>query len=178
MAFTIQRPDGSLHVLVIDTELVPVASGFFPRVNASYDNAVGEVGVRVALGNPLIPDLLDQQKFKRGVLDDSQPAGVAPHPIVPTTAILNVMSAGEQEVTARTWSRNTVITVQALNASALANISAVSMTGARFVLDAPGSGLGGTTGLPVLVLPMTFSALGVADMQVRFIIEVRHTTHR
>lgn len=178
MAFTVQRPDGSLHVLVIDTTLVPVASGSFPRVNASYDNAAGEVGVRIAMGNPLIPDVTALQRFKRGVLDDSQPSGIAPHPIVPTTAILNVMSAGEQEVTDRTWARNTVITVQALNASALANISAVSLVGARFVLDAPGSGLGGATELPVLVLPMTFAAPGVADMQVRFIVEVRHTTHR
>lgn len=177
MPVTIQRPIGSTQVLVVDADLTPVASGVFPRVNGSYDNASGSVGVRIALGNPADPQAI-WTNYPRYVFDDARPANAAPHPIVITSAVLNVMSAGEQEVTDRTWSRNTVITVQPLNASAQGNIASVDVTGARFVLDLPGSGLGGASGLPVLVLPMTFSVDGIADMQVRFVIEIRHTLHR
>ena len=179
MAVVVQRPIGSEHVMAIDADLV-TAAATFPRANASYQPLAGEVGVRFLLGDPLVSPITNPQKFfDVHVYDDSQPYdGSAPHPpvVVPVT-IPGIVAAGEIEITNMTWARNTYIHVQSLDSATIANLSDVSLTGARFLRDTATSGLGLNTQLPVLVLPMTFTTPG-APMRVRIVIEIRHTLPR
>ena len=177
MAVVVQRPIGSEHIMVIDADLV-TAPATFPRADASYQPLAGEVGVRFLLGDPLA--LTNRLKrFGNQIYDDTQPYdGSAPHaPVVVPVTIPGIVAAGELEITDRTWARNTYIHVQSLDSATIANISDVSLTGARFLLDTATSGLGLNTLLPVLVLPMTFTTPG-APMRVRIVIEVRHTIVR
>jgi hypothetical protein len=116
--------------------------------------------------------------------DDTQPAGAAPHAYT-TGAVANILSATDQVIgeanssTARTWAANLDITVLRAIPGGGASAITVYPTEYRVVLDAADSGLGASTGLPVVVLPMAIThAVSAPTIDFDMIVTVNHSKIR
>jgi hypothetical protein len=151
-----------------------IANGVVPS-----DVADGTViGVRFLLADATDPTdtatLLPLAAF-----DDSQPAGAAPHAPV-FSAVAGITTATDQIISSRTWAQNTHIVIQPQNAASAASLVGVETDKAQIVLDLTDSGLGGNTGLPVLILPMifTFADAAFVPADIEMFVEIRHTHSR
>lgn len=178
------RPAGSTQVLRF-TGLITLGDPL-----ATYPKENGEVTSGVAANTPvgvrfLLADATDPTNptttLPDFVYDDSQPAGAAPHAEF-SQAIANVTTATDRLITNRTWCQNTYVTVEPRTAAAAAALVAIDQASAQFAIDGTNSGLGGTTGLPVLILPMIFANISDAqnwvDVDVDVLVEIRHTPSR
>ena len=97
--------------------------------------------------------------------------------------VANVTTATDANVTSRTWVHNLYVTVIPQTADDAAWLTGVDSENAFIVLDGVDSGLGLNTGLPVLILPMTFTFSNWPYGQntgpdVDICIEVRQTSSR
>jgi len=149
----------------------PIANGVVPADVA--DGVV--IGVRFLLADATDPTdpttLLPSFAF-----DDTQPAGASPHAPV-FNAVAGITTATDQIISSRTWAQNTHVVIQPQTAAAAASLVAVETDKAQIVLDLVDSGLGGNTGLPVLILPMVFAFANAAFVPaaIEMVVEIRHT---
>lgn len=180
------RPNGSSHVLRFSGAVqpgVPIAA--FPKQNGEYSTDVATIGgvpyyeIRLELAD--VTNLSDEQKrLPAGTYDDSQLAGVSPHPATPGLGVnVDGLNVTEQNISARTWAQNTYVTVQSLDAATATVVKAINPVLTKAVLDGTASGLGRGTGLPVLVL---FAALQLPQqpgpLNLDILVEIRHTPNR
>lgn len=179
------RPSGSSHILHFRGTLVLSANNFG---DYSPPIANGTVPADVADGTPigvrfLLADATDTSdettKLLAKIYDDSQPAGATPHAPV-TNAVAGITTATDQIISSRTWCQNTYVRVQPADAASAASLTGLETDKAQIVLDGTDSGLGGNTGLPVLILPMIFTFVDAefVPAEVDILVEVRHTTVR
>lgn len=142
----------------------------FPKANGvlTTGGAVGDSrGVRFLLADSTA--LTNTEKrFPSHVFDDTMPAGAAPHAATVTVLTALIKNAGELDISTKAWAQNAKIIVKGLSA----NIVSIDTENALFVIDNPTSGLGGTSGLPVLILPVTLSGAEVAAITLDVLIEV------
>lgn len=172
------RPAGSVHVLRFHGSVTAgVAIGTFPKENGEFTTggvAGDERGVRFLFADAT--DLTDMQKrFPGHVYDDENPAQNAPH--APTDTVLDglVVNANEQDIGLRTWAQNMRVDIKGLST----NIVSVDTEGCLVVLDTLTSGLGGNTGLPVLIIPFVTTDIGAQDFAAFDIqVEIRWAPHR
>lgn len=136
------------------------------------------VGVRFLLADATAPTNT-ARKLPSFVFDDSVPAAVSPSAPF-SQVIANVTNASDELITNRTWAENTYITVEPKDAASAALLTGIDLGGVQVCLDTLTSGLGLNTGLPVVIIPMIFTALptGQAPCNVDILIEVRHTASR
>lgn len=191
MAIEPTRPIGSSHTLLFTGDLVlgTAVMGAIPTGAAATRNAVvgsdvaaaTKTGVRFLLGDATDPT--DKSTtLPAYIFDDAQPAGASPHAPAVTAGLANVYLATDL-VMGATWTKNLDVRVTAANATDQALITDVDYAGIVVVLDEGAtSGLGLSTGLPVVIIPMTFgqaaAAWGASPITVRVEITVRHTTGR
>jgi len=178
------RPASSVQVLrYTGTVAAGEALATFPKTNGTFTTggAVGAArGARFAFFDAT--DVTNTaKKFALHVYDDEQPSAAAPHAPVASGGVALVVNAGEEVVghgtqtaTDPAWSQNVHITVKSLSA----NLGSVDTESALIVLDTLTSGLGGNTGLPVLILPVALLGNEVASFDVDLLIEIRWSAHR
>jgi hypothetical protein len=191
MAIQPTRPSGSTQTLIFTGDLVlgsankqAIPSGAASTRNGVVPANIGngdKVGIRFLLADS--SDLTNlATKLPSHVFDDSQPAGVAPHAATTgSTTDANIYLVTDNVITARTWAQNLEVTVAATNETDAALLTNVDYSGIQVVLDDDtDSGLGLQSGLPVVIIPMTFDqAFGAwAAVSVRVSITVRDTASR
>jgi hypothetical protein len=113
------------------------------------------------------------------VYDDAQPAGAAPHdPAV--TAGLGGVYLNTDLVMGATWTKNLEVRVSSNTVPGQATITSVDYANIVTVLDEGAtSGLGLSTGLPVVIIPMRLTfAEAWTDIPLTVEITVRHTATR
>lgn len=169
------RPAGSSHVLRFTgsiTEGVILAT--FPKANGTFpDVANGATGgVRFLLADATALTNVEK-RFPGVVYDDEQPASSSPHAAVTTATVAGVTQAGEQDISLRTWAQNLQIRVL----SRVANILTIDLANVQVVLDTLTSGLGLNSGLPVVIIPMTFTDNAVASA-IDIVFEIPTTSSR
>jgi len=154
----IDRPAGTAHVLRFTGNIAETANtaiGAFPKPNGEYpsgpiDGAV--VGVRFLLASTV--DGTDMAKrFPSHVYDDAQPAAASPHAAVASTPVAGVVGAVDMSIALRTWAQSLKVRVL----SKAVNILTVDVGAIHVILDTATGGLGTNSGLPVVVVPMTFT---------------------
>ncbi|MGL4255616.1 MAG: hypothetical protein ACRCSL_04725 [Microbacterium sp.] len=155
--------------------------GTYPMANAEVPSDVAAnvaIGVRFLLADATAPTDVSR-RLTNGVFDDSQPAGASPH-APQSVVVANVTTATDQVITSRTWAQNTYVTIQPQTAADAALLVGVEASDAQIVLDGVDSGLGTNTGLPVLILPLVFSAGAqqFAPVNIDMLVEVRHSAVR
>jgi hypothetical protein len=170
------RPAGSAHQLRFTGSLAEgVALATFPKTNATFPSGVADgstVGARFLLADATALTNTEK-KFPSNVYDDSQPAAASPHAPVATSLVAGVTNAGESDISLRTWAQNLRIVVN----SKAANILTVDLSGVKVVLDGATSGLGLSSGLPVVIIPMTLTDNQTASA-IDFVFEVPATGSR
>lgn len=205
----LDRPDGSTQVLRYRGVVITApaqASGVYPKTNASIPTDSAIVGqefiawVRFALFDPgfasppadpaAVANPL--RKYPEFVFDDSQLAGTAPHPAVPSvlspTAGIN---ASDLSLHGKTWAQNIDIKYVQIDPNVhIADVGlyadGVDSNAARVLLDTAtvggvGSGLGLGTGLPVVAIRFVVATNGQTQTQpfsVDITFEIRHTEIR
>ncbi len=189
MAIEPTRPIGSTNTLLFTGDLVlgSANKGAIPAGATATRNAVvpanigaGDlVGIRFLLADATDPTDLSTT-LPTHVYDDAQPAGASPHAPAVTAGSGDVYFATDL-VMGATWTKNVDVRVIATNSTDQALITYVGAP--VIVLDEGAtSGLGLSTGLPVVVVPMIFNqaaaAWGANPISVRVEITVRHTTGR
>ncbi|MGL4255612.1 MAG: hypothetical protein ACRCSL_04705 [Microbacterium sp.] len=184
MAIEPVRPIGStLTLRYVGTIVVGAAAqAAFPKANGELPSNVttaSEWNVRFLFADRTDPT--DQStRLAPTVYDDSQPAGASPHAPIVAGSTNQIQVATDQFITNRTWAQN--LDVRVISAVPGGNASAVSfnVAGARVALDLADSGLGGNTGLPVLVLPVTvtFAGPGSPTVDVAIEVTIRHSIDR
>jgi len=183
------RPDGSSQVLrFIGALNAGAALATYPKVNGtvSSDEIAGQGGTHFRVARFLLADTTNLLDLKRQlpdvVFDDSQPAGASPH--VPTTSgvpasLADILNANDLDITQRTWCQNTYVTVVPLDSASAATILAVNPTATRVCLDdGASSGLGTSTGYPVMCLAIDLGALPTFPVNLLVQIEVRQSAVR
>ena len=176
------RPAGSAQILRFTGSVVQGG------LNAAYPKANGEYSSDVPAGAPpgthvlrlLLADATDLtnqlRRFPEHDFDDSQPAGSSPH--APTFGLTALLNATDANISDRTWTKNTYVTVQPLDAASKALLVSIDPRLTEVCLDSSAdSGLGTSTGLPVLCLGLGLTAAG-APLELDILIEIRHTGNR
>jgi len=128
------------------------------------------------------------KRLPQNVFDDESPAGEAPHAAVACVASVGPatgINATDLSMDRQTWAQNLEIHFNNIDAKVLLCDAAVSIdnngaNGALVMLDTATSGLGTSTGLPVVAVKFTVLAnQGAAqsfDVDIEF--EIRHSNHR
>lgn len=182
------RPAGSSHILrYTGTFQVGVANAVFPKTGnaqVSSDQVAGAgnaQSIRLLLADST--DITDLQKtFPDFVYDDGVPAGSSPHAPVVVPAATELLNKNELDISLRTWCQNTYVTVTPISSP----VSPVTSPGffnvaadvQAVVLDAPNSGLGGNTGLPVLVIGLRATAPIAQSIDLDIVVEIRQSASR
>lgn len=162
----------------------------YPKDNGSAPSNLVSTeywGVRFLLGDSTDPTD-PTTTLPAYVYDDSQPAALAPH--APTQgAVAKMLTATDNIIgdlsspgssTNRTWCNSVEINILQLLPGGTATAVVANPGGAYIVLDdSATSGLGESTGLPVLVLPMAFTfPNGTPSATIVMDITIRHTASR
>lgn len=187
----------------------PVPLATFPKPNASFPSdtpVVTPLVVVPAPPNPIallpyfvayarflladpgpIPGVLDpvalanyRRRFLESVYDDSDPAGISPHGVIPA---LNDpgLNNGELILNAFTWAQNIQVRSSQIDLNVIAQdigmktgVTAATgqgSTGVTVVRDTLTSGLGLNTGLPVIVVPFVVLAQSNGQPQPTFLLQ-------
>jgi hypothetical protein len=176
------RPAGSSQVLRFSgTVSTGPAIAVFPKANGEFSSDTATVGgqayheLRLALADVTALDDT-RRRLPDFDFDDSNPAGISPHAATPGLGVnVDGLVPTEQNISVRTWCQNTYVTVQPLTAVAAAALLAGNPVLTRVVIDAPDSGLGGTSGVPVLVLFLQFAGQPPASVDLDILVEIRHS---
>lgn len=183
------RPAGSQHYLEwlsigIDTANAAV----YPKLNGTFpldaaDGALIPVRFLLADTTSAVTLLNTEKQLPDHVFDDRQPTGSSPHAFVLAGATQGILTATDQNISARTWCQNLDIEVTPTTEAAGPGANGMSIwdpSATRVCLDnGASSGLGTLTGFPVVVLGIIIRDGGVpAALAVNVRIRVRHTTER
>jgi len=174
------RPTGSSLILRFLGTIVPGAAlATYPKATGQW--SAGPVGLsnvhvlRVLMGDPLDPSTL----LPPTAFDNTAPAGSPPQPTASgiPASLANILNGTDLDVSEQVWAQNAHITVEPTDLASVALLVPFAAQ-PRFCIDAPNSGLGGTTGLPVLCMALDLGAQPPGGLEVLITVEIRHSEAR
>lgn len=180
------RPAGSYQRLrFVGDFAVGEALAAFPKTQSSYSSNTTTIGgvayreIRLLLTDNTSANTIGGtvSTMPNFVYDDAQPADSQPS--APTAGLgltVDGLNVTEQKITQRTWCQNLLPRLQAQSAATAAQVTSFANALTQVVIDGPNSGLGGNTGLPVVVLFCELANPTTLGLCID--VEVRHTGTR